>query len=240
MQPGKLWTTAFEGPCNHFTREDILEGEGQRERILDYMQLDATFNAAGPIIRYKIEENSSIGRWHYEQELAVDAVIRYKGVDYQMHAGQGWRDHTRGPRWLGNVLGHINFQGRLPDGRSFSAFQVWEWRDGKEVQIVNEARLVKGNDFTAATIVAASRLESTQQLSDEIKLTLEADGERIELVGEPLNLLIYSNTPTFEIVYGFAPKIAPFVCFNQPTRFRYCDTIIGGSAERTKWFGAMG
>ena len=124
-EPGKLWETTFCGPTNHFRREDIVSGAPQLERILDYMQMQVAFRSAGPIIQYEVFDNSSIGRWHYEQELNVDAEIAFKGRTYIMRNGQGWRDHAR-TRWLGNVLGHINFQGRLPDGRSFAAFQVWE------------------------------------------------------------------------------------------------------------------
>jgi hypothetical protein len=238
-EPGKLWETTFRGPTNHFTREDILSGGPQPERILEYMQMQVEFKAAGPIIQYEISDNSSIGRWHYEQELNVDAQITFKGRTYVMRGGQGWRDHTRGPRWLGNVLGHINFQGRLPDGRSFAAFQVWERRNDREVQIVDEARIIDRGKFTLAKIVSASRLLDVEQLSHPIQLTLQTDDERIELIGEPLNLMIYSNSPTFEILYGHAPALAPFVCFNQPVRWRRGADLFGGSAERTKWFGPM-
>ena len=238
-EPGQLWVVNFTGPTNHFTKQDILGGEAQRERVLEYMQMEVTFRATGPIMHYRIDDNRSIGRWHYEQELAVDATIAHKGKTYRMSAGQGWRDHTRGPRWLGNVLGHFNIQARLPDGRSVSAFQVWEQREGKEVRIVDEARVVKDGKFVDAKIVYGSRLHGIENIDDDILLTLDTADERIELVGQPLNLMIYSNTPTFEILYGFAPKSAPYVCFNQPTQFHYRDTIVGGSTERTKWFGPM-
>ncbi len=238
-EPGRWWETTFRGPTNHFTREDILSGGPQPERILDYMEMQVDFRAAGPIITYEISDNSSIGRWHYEQELNVDAKILFRGRTHVMQSGQGWRDHTRGPRWLGNVLGHINFQGRLPDGRSFAAFQVWERRNGREMQSVDEARIIDRGKFTLARVVAASRLLTTEQLSEPLTLTLETEHERIELIGEPLNLMIYSNSPTFEILYGLAPALAPFVCFNQPVQWRCGEEAFGGSAERTKWFGPM-
>jgi len=236
-QPGQLWQVSFRGPVNHLTRAQIMEGDGLRERPMELMEMEATFTAAGPIIKYDVTDNVTFGRWHYEQEMSIDASFKYGGRTYRMQDGQGWRDHTRGPRHLADVRGHINFQGRLPDGRFFCAFQVWEERAAREVQIVNEARLVKASTFTSAEILEASRLQSVAQLDAPVKLVLRTADERIELVGQPLNLLCYSCTPTYEVLYGFVPHAAPFVCFNQPVLFKHGEQAMGGSIERTMWFG---
>lgn len=237
VEAGELWKIDFDGPTNHFDRATSLARTPLPERVLEKMTLTSAHSGAGPVLMFQIPDNRSIGRWHYEQEMVVDAVIEHGGATYRMNRAQGWRDHTRGPRYLGNVLGHINMQGKLPDGRFFSAFQVWEDHDGEEVQIVDECRMIKDGVFSPCRIVEASRLMSPEQLDEPVRLVLDADGERIELVGEALNLLTYSCTPTFEILYGFAPEQAPFVCFNQPTRFRYRDGYVGGSVERTLRFG---
>ncbi|MET0986452.1 MAG: hypothetical protein ABW034_13700 [Steroidobacteraceae bacterium] len=237
QEPGHLWRVTFKGPTNHLTRAQVLEAHGLREQPMEIMEMDAIFKGAGPIIRYDVMDNVTFGRWHYEQEMSIDARFKFRGQTYEMKAAQGWRDHTRGPRHLADVRGHINFQGRLPDGRFFCAFQVWEERNAREVQIVNDARLVNGSDFIEAEILEATRLRSVSALDNDIKLTLKVGKEHIELVGRPLNLMCYSCTPTFEILYGFAPEAAPFVCFNQPVQFRFGNQVIGGSIERTMWFG---
>lgn len=236
-EPGRRWDVCFQGPANHMTRTQSLDGEGMRERAMERMTMDVTFKGAGPIIVYNVEDNVTFGRWHYEQEMSVDAEFTFGDKTYRMKSGQGWRDHTRGPRHLSDVRGHINFQGKLPDGRFFCAFRVWEERDGKERKIVDEARLVKGSQFVTAEILEATRLNSIDELDRDVRLVLQAGEERIELVGRPLNLMCYSCTPTYEVLYGFAPQAAPFVCFNQPVRFSCGGRTLGGSVERTIWFG---
>ena len=231
--PGELWQANYEGPTIHTDPLMLLSGP-LRESILEKMSLHIDFKGLGPPMMYKIEENSTIGRWHYEQEIALDGVVNFAGREYRIK-GHGWRDHTRGPRYLSNLRGHVNTSGRLPDGTFFSCFVLWEERDGVEKKVVSEGRLIKDSKFTSAEVLEYTRLTSLDQHGDDIKLTLAAPGRRIELVGTPLNLVVISCSETFEFIYGVGPKLAPLATFNQPVRYRWGEELVGGHSERSIW-----
>ena len=232
-KPGELWQADYEGPTIHTNPHMLLSGP-LRESILENMALHIDFKGLGPPMMYKIADNSTIGRWHYEQEIALDGTVRFAGREHRIR-GHGWRDHTRGPRHLSKLRGHVNTSGRLPDGTFFSCFVLWEERDGVDQKVVSEGRLIKDSKFTSAEVVEYSRLTSLGQYADDIRLTLATPQRRIELVGTPLNLVVISCSATFEFIYGVGPQIAPLTTFNQPVRYRWGDEVVGGHSERSIW-----
>ncbi|MET0657396.1 MAG: hypothetical protein ABW110_04465, partial [Steroidobacteraceae bacterium] len=43
-----------------------------------------------PPLMYHIPDNSTIGRWHYEQEIALDGSVQFRGREHPIK-GHGWR-----------------------------------------------------------------------------------------------------------------------------------------------------
>jgi hypothetical protein len=232
-EPGKRWEVEYEGPTIHTDPRMLLSGP-LRESILQKMDLRIRFEGLGPPMMYHIADNTTIGRWHYEQEIALDGIVHFGGREYPIR-GYGWRDHTRGPRYLTRLRGHVNTSGRLPDGTFFSCFVLWEEHDGVERQVVSEGRLIKDSKFTAAEVVEFSRLTSLDQYDDDIKLTLQSADRRIALIGRPLNLVVISCNETFEFIYGTGPELAPLTTFNQPVRYMWGEEVVGGHSERSIW-----
>ena len=232
-EPGERWEGEYVGPTIHTNPQMLLSGP-LRESILEKMELRIAFRALGPPMMYQIADNTTIGRWHYEQEVALEGLVRFRGSEHGI-SGYGWRDHTRGPRHLPHLRGHVNTCGRLPDGTFFSCFVLWEEHQGAERQIVAEARLINGSVFTPAEVLEVTRVTSLSQYDRDIRLTLQAPDRRIELVGRPLNLVVISCNEHFEFVYGTAPEIAPLTTLNQPVRYMLGKELVGGHSERSLW-----
>ena len=232
-QPGRHWTLDYTGPAIATSAEVMLAGpvpDAVPQKLIAHID----FTALGPPMMYEIVDNSTIGRWHYEQEMALNGSISVNGITHQLH-GHGWRDHTRGPRYLPKLRGHVNTNGRFADGTFFSCFVLWEERDGEERCIVSEARFIREGRFIPATVIDCKRLATPADCHQEVRLTLEAEGRRYEFAGLPLNLVVISNSARFDFIYGISAQTAPLASFLQPIRYRCGDAIVEGHCERSIW-----
>ncbi|MET0988432.1 MAG: hypothetical protein ABW034_23785 [Steroidobacteraceae bacterium] len=89
LVPGQRWECVYAGPTIHTHPSMLLDGP-LRETILEKMELRIAFSALRPPLMYHIPDNSTIGRWHYEQEIALDGSVQFRGREHPIK-GHGWR-----------------------------------------------------------------------------------------------------------------------------------------------------
>ena len=89
--------------------------------------------------------------------------------------------------------------------------------------------------YIPADVIDCERIASVDDYAKEVRLSLEAEGQRYDLVGQPLNLIIISCSQEFDFVYGVSSETAPLASLLQPIRYRFGDSTVDGHCERSIW-----
>jgi hypothetical protein len=229
--PGKRWRLRFEGamrqdPFDGFRHEPILEGRPYPVRF------DVELDCNTPVWMMSTQDNSSYGKFHYEQGHASRGAVTFAGRRHTFN-GPGFRDHSRGPRHLGGFDGHTWIQLFLPDGQVFATYQAWAQQAGASQRILDQSIVMSGQQIHAATLLRAPRLTSLEQLRDPVELRVSvADHEHV-LRGEPFNQMLNSFTEDFDFYFGVAPGLAEFMSIDQPMLFDSDVGVVRGYVQRS-------
>lgn len=229
--PGERWEIGFDGAMRHddfdtLCREPILEGRPHNVRLV------AVLESNTPALMLTSKDNTSHGKYHYEQGHLCRGSISFDGTQYALD-GLGYRDHSRGPRKLGTFDGHIWLQLFFPDGRIFASYQVWTREAGRSEQILDDSIAIISNQVHPATLRHAPRLTTLDTLRAPLELGVTLGVDRVELKGTPLSSLPNSFTEDFDFYHGVAPQLAEFMSIDQPVLFDSDAGKIKGYVQRS-------
>jgi hypothetical protein len=234
-EPGMRWRLQYEGPAQQATLAQMMRAPLPQARTLDYLDLDLEFAGNAPVWQFPDHDNTTIGRWHYEQHGKVTGRIRH-GETEHLFDGHGYRDHTRGARELSQVNGHCWIQGRFPDGEAFSIYHLWHVEDGRDKEVLSVARIDRGGKTLEASIVSSPRLQSHQTALDIGELVLElADRTRMVIECIPLTTLVMTmHGRNSHLMFGamIGDTGWPVPLFEQPAVFKCAGRRAEGWIER--------
>lgn len=213
-EAGKRWRLEFDGAMQRATLDQFRSGH-YVEQVPHSVGFAAEITGASPVMLLPASDNTSYGKYHYEQMIAVSVSFRFGGETYLIE-GQGYRDHSRGPRQLGSFDGHVWLQVFMGDGPAFTAYHVWATVDGKRTQILDKATTIGSEGFGPARLCSIDAMTDLAAIEQEIAVVLDIDGERIALRGKPLATLINGFSADYDFYFGAAPDRAEFVSADQP------------------------
>ena len=231
VEPGGRWRIVFDGAMRHERIETLL-----REPIVESrphpVKCEIVLDHVLPVWMLPASENSSHGKFHYEQMGVCAGHYHFNGTDYRF-AGPAYRDHSRGPRHLGGYQGHVWLQIHFKDRPIFASYQAWASNDGKLVKILDESVSMRPDGFGPASLHTHLRLETIDALFDPITLDVTVEGRRCTLRGRPLATLVASLTEEFDFFFGFPRSMADLVATEQPLLFDSEDGQVTGYIQRS-------
>ena len=237
-EPGKRIRILYSGPMQPIALEQVM-GPPNHTNVLDKVEVDLSFEGVSAMWYYPEADNTTWARWHTEQLGRVSGTIRHLGSNHAFN-GVGYRDHSRGPRYLENFRGHTWIQGQFPGGDSFALYQVWHLHDGKDTEAMSEAKIHKNGTFVPARIVSAPRLTSSANILGKYELILESQFGTMTIVATPKALAFFSYGALMShFLPGIATGNTEFFMTNveQPSLFE-CDGKTGvGHTERSYFRG---
>lgn len=228
------WRINFEGAMRHDRLERLLK-EPVAEATPHNVSFDVVIDHTYPVWMFPTSDNSSYGKFHYEQMGHCKGQVSFAGQDFTF-AANAYRDHSRGPRHLGDYDGHAWLQLYLPGGPAFATYQVWHNTNGEAVRVLDQAVAVHPDRFGNARLNNSVRLPTLGNLLDPIKVDVTIEGRNYQLSGEPLSTFFGCLTEDFDFFYGCQPAIADFYAVEQPVIFSGPDGPINGYLQRSGRF----
>lgn len=229
--PGGRWRISFDGAMRHERLETLMH-EPIVESRPHPVRFDVDIDHDMPVWMLPASENTSHGKFHYEQLGTATGSYSFGGRDYRF-AGPAYRDHSRGPRHLGGYQGHLWLQIHFTDGPAFATYQAWAKNDGALVQILNESVSIRPDGFGPASLDTPIRLESLDRLQDPLDIQVTVEGRRYHLRSRPLATMVASLTEEFDFFYGFPRSMADLVATEQPLLFESTDGPVTGYIQRS-------
>ena len=213
------WSIHYHGPGRRTSTAALLQG-GMQENISELLNMELTLTAYSDIWEFGHRDNTAWGRRHYEQMLDFRGRIGF-GAETLEVAGTAYRDHSRGPRNLGDWRRHNWIQGRLNDGWGFAIFELWtDAPEGEKKQLDNAVMIDPAGRILPASILASPGLVTPASLQADYELVLQSPARRLELRGRARNTIPISFEATTEAyLFGMAADALPFTAFEQPARF---------------------
>jgi hypothetical protein len=232
LEPGKRWSLRHHGPIMHLDPHQLVQGPAQ-EPFIQRVEFDIEFHGDLAPFFYPQSDNTIWGAWHYEQVGSMSGVIKFEDNTYNVN-GFAFRDHTRGPRNLSHFCGSNWIQGLLPGGTGFAVFQTWQNDSNVITTGLSELTLTTADSVEEAKLLHAPGMDSMDDLTAPIKIAFESSHGRVDIIGEPLNTMIFSPSSRHEILLGAARGKAPLVVAEQPVLLRIGDQISVGHSERCR------
>ncbi len=189
-EPGKRIRIRYSGPMQPIPPDQIVNPTGF-PNSLDKVDIDLVFEGASPTYYYPQTENTTWSKWHTEQLGKVRGTVRHIDRKFDFN-GVGYRDHSRGPRYLKDFRGHSWIQGHFPGGDSFNLYQMWQIVDGVEKQALSEAHIHQNGELIPARVVSSPRLTSTAGIVGDYELVLESKLGTMNIIGKPRGLAFFS------------------------------------------------
>jgi len=237
-EPGKKIRIRYAGPMQHVPLEQVAN-PAPNPLTLDKVEVDLMFEGSSPMWYYPQVEGAMWSKWHTEQLGKARGQIKH-GEKVHAFNGVAYRDHSRGPRHLKDFRGHSWIQGQFPGGDAFAVYQMWQMIDGKEVQVLSEAKLFRDGAVIPAQVISAPRLTSAAEIIGDYEMVLDAGSGRIVIEGKPRALAFFSYG---SLMSHFLPSMPVGVTdyfmttVEQPSVFR-CDGKAGtGHTERSFYRG---
>lgn len=213
-EPGGRWRIDFRGGMRHERVPDLI-GEPLAQAEPHPVEFAVEIDHPYPVWMMPTEDNSTYGKYHYEQMGTCRGRFRFTGRDHEF-TGPGYRDHSRGPRHLGAFAGHFWIQVHVPAGPQFVSYQAWA-RVGDDItRVLDQSVAVEPDGFGPATLHGAQRLSALETLSDPIELDITTGGERRTLRCTPIATQVCSLTSDFDFFYGYPRLQAEIVAPSNP------------------------
>ena len=192
IEPWKRWKVTFDGIVYRTPRVEMLEGrlrDGQRERLtfaFDVENVTPIWDAKSSASDARGSGSMEEQVWakdHYQQLFRYTGWMDLHGEGRVAIDTTGVRDHSRGQRghdmdrWGGHTLIHVLF----PSGKAFAVQTMWD-PDGNCT--LDTAYVLIDGQMMHASGIEVPRLERVALDGDQMRLVLESDLGRHELVGE--------------------------------------------------------
>ena len=239
IEPGKRWQLRYNGPVQRATLPEQFRAPLSHANDMEHVEFLFDFASAVPVWKYADHDNTTIGKWHYEQHGKITGSCRFQGKEIAFK-GHGYRDHTRGPRELSPVRGHCWIQGRYDDGDEFSLYHLWHVDENNPDQDKEELATVKyveqGNELQAS-IVKTPRLRSYEDILAEGELILDVEGKgEVTIRCIPLNTaLMCMHFRMSHLMFGamLGDPDWPLTMSEQPAFFECNGSRAQGWIERS-------
>ena len=232
IEPGRVWQLRLSGPGRRTTAEHLSQGalEDGPWSVLDF---DITFTATHPA--WDLGEDAGRQVWasaHYEQHGSVTGEIVVDGERFVLRDAAGFRDHSRGPRQLGDMRRHLWTHGIFSDGTALALFHMRVGDAGHDLGraaivgadgVIKEYSIVGEPPF--ATELSALGKEFSFALSDE-------SGEQIEVAVTPKASIPSSFLPPYEKLHGVSPA-ASHISIHETALFTANGVPGVGTIERS-------
>ena len=189
-EPGKRIRIKYSGPMQPIAPDQIVNPPGI-PNVLDKVDIDLVFEGTLATYYYPQTENTTWSKWHTEQLGKVSGSIKHIDQKFDF-SGTGYRDHSRGPRYLKDFRGHSWIQGQFPEGDSFNLYQMWQMVDGVEKEALSDAQIYRDGKFVPARIVKSPRLTSSSGIIGDYELVLESSLGTMNIIGKPRGLGFFS------------------------------------------------
>jgi hypothetical protein len=232
--PGRRIRIQYSGPMQHIPLAQIASPD-ERVLNLDKVELDLVFEGSAPTWYYPQADNTTWAKWHTEQLGNVAGTVNHAGKTHRFN-GVGYRDHSRGPRYLADFRGHTWIQGQFPEGDAFAIYQVWHLAGGKEVEALSTAKIYRNGQFTSARILSVPRMSSSTDVLGAFAIELEDAAGAMSIAAKPKGLAFFSYGV---LMSHFLPCIATgvneFFMTNveQPSMFTCNGRTAVGHVERS-------
>jgi hypothetical protein len=121
--PYRLWNLGAHGGFLPTTLEELAAAP-LGDRLSVPLRVSLQFQAFGPVWQLdQLHDHPEVGHFHYEQPMQVSGVVHVGGEAHSFN-GYGYRDHSRGPRHMGEVAYSSWCNGVFPSGRTFGSLVV--------------------------------------------------------------------------------------------------------------------
>lgn len=237
-EPGKRIRILYSGPMQPIALHQVANPPAN-PLVLDKVEVDLVFEASSPTWYYPQEDNTTWAKWHTEQLGRVRGTIAHVDTRHAF-SGVGYRDHSRGPRYLKEFRGHTWIQGQFPEGDAFAIYQVWQMVDGKEVEALSTAQIYKDEAFVPARIVFAPRLTSSDNILGSYELVIESQLGTMRMTANPKGLALFAyGTLMSHFLPGLPTGVTEFFMTNveQPSTFSCDGRLAVGHTERSYYRG---
>ena len=231
--PGGRWRIEFDGAMQHHDRASLL-ADPIVERRPHPVHFEVAIDHPFPVWMFPQSENSSHGKYHYEQLGTFDAAFSFAGGDYQMR-GPAYRDHSRGPRQLGDYDGHVWCQLHFEEGPRFATYNAWLRRDGAPLQILGESIAIRPDGFSKATIhePLLLKLKSVEEFMAPVAFEVSIEGRVVRLSGTPDATIVSALTAEFDFFCGWNRTEVDILAFDQPLRLEGPDGPVNAYLQRS-------
>jgi hypothetical protein len=233
-EPGKRIRIRYSGPMQLIRPAELVSPD-PRPQVLHKVEVDLLFTGRWPSWYYPSTDNSSWARFHTEQLGGIKGFVQHRETKYAVD-GVAYRDHSRGPRNLTDLRGHTWIQGQFPGGEAFCFYRVWLMVDGKEVQALSEAKILRDGRFVSARVTSAPRGSTSLDVLQDFDIELQSESGTMKMHAIPKALSFYSFGPTQSHYLPGIPYGAldfPLQNIEQPTEFRLDGKIGHGHTERS-------
>ena len=176
LEPGRHFEWDFLGGARRvpadYLRDNILD-DGPLSRV------QFTFDYVADLPAWDLgtagEGSAMVGHGHVEQIGRARAEISVDGELFHFDSAVN-RDHSRGPRVLGKLYGHLWMQGILSDGTCFHCYEAQE--GSRDNTVMSAACVIIGGELKQAQLEVGYHLppqDALAHIQDEIpfKLTWE-------------------------------------------------------------------
>jgi hypothetical protein len=129
IEPFRKWHLTSNGVGQISTLTELWNNTPRKSHTVP-LKIDISAECIGPVWiagEGHNKEEMQQQEWassHYQQTIRLQGIVEVDGDTYQLD-GTGWRDHSRGPRDMGNWTSHALFSVPFPDGRSFGLMCVF-------------------------------------------------------------------------------------------------------------------
>ncbi|MFA5630138.1 MAG: hypothetical protein WC997_01395 [Porticoccaceae bacterium] len=237
-EPGKRVRILYNGPMQHIPLTEVARPNPEPTE-LDKVEVDLLFEGSSAMWYYPQVEDAMWSKWHTEQWGRVKGSITHVDRNYDF-SGVGYRDHSRGPRYLPDYRGHSWIQGQFPEGDSFAIYKLWQMENGEERETLSAAKIHKDGKLIPARVIQAPRLTESLDVMGEFELVIESELGRMSMIAQPRGLAFFSFG---DLMSHFLPSIPTgdtkfhFTNAEQPSIFTSGGRTAVGHVERNYYRG---
>jgi hypothetical protein len=242
LEPGQRWRLLYSGPARRETLASMMAGTHTHLSEGPYVTVDVDleFEATRPAWDFGTIVGEAWANFHYEQHGRVTGTIRYDTSDGGSSTvtlnGNGYRDHSRGPRDLSAFGGFHWHHAQFPGGRAFSIVRSYKYEAGALSVGVNRAVVFDGEKMLPAEIVGELPVMTDKQLpAERYTITLKSDLGEMVIEARTHGAIALSCDKFMDTYDGIATPaegVYAHYCFEQPTEYVWNGLTGAGWTER--------
>jgi hypothetical protein len=229
VEPYRTWKLHYFGIARHVTRAELMSGPFA-DGVSTLVEFDIDWNAITPVWNIGAKAEKQI--WctgHYEQAGAATGRLRFEGKTFEFRSA-AYRDHSRGPRDVSQMLHHAWIHGSFPDGRAFGMFEMRVL--GAQERNLSEGFVFADGKMYEAAIGSAPLLRTQDDVYRPYELLMTGEFGEYGISGVPQHSVPQSLRPPNENMLGTVEDASHLV-FQESTQFQLGGATGHGHTERS-------